>query len=1058
MAAPALVRPRVAAEQPRDWEPAARRVLHGAGGYLRVLGAPGAGKTSLLAETAAARIAAGTDPARILLLTTGRRAANAVRAQITRLRTDEGARTIREPLVRTVHSYAFALLRTQASLHGAAPPRLLSGPEQDAVVRELLAGDLELGAAAWPPSLRPALGLPGFAAELRDLLMRSAERGLGPEDLILLGERQERAEWCAAGRFWRQYEQVTALHGESSGVRPTGPALDAAELVSHALLALESDADLLATERQRVRHLLVDDAQHLDPLQFRLVRALGTGAAEFVLAGDPDQAVFSFRGADPQLLTEADPDGRHTVVLGAQHRMASAVAEVAGTLAAGLPGAGASRIEPAAPVDPTERRGSVRVHVLPTAAAEASWLADQLRRAHLLDEVPWSQMAVLVRSAARSFPVLQRALRAAGVPVSVASDALPLAKQPAVRPLLNLLRCAAEPAVLDAEYAAELISSPLGGADPLALRKLRRGLHRIELASGGQRGSDELLVHALVDNDLLIAMDSAEVAPLRRVAELLATARRLIAEGVGIEQVLWEVWQQSGLERQWLRQADRGGELGARADRELDAVVALFEAAGRYVDRLPRGSIAGFAEYLSAQEIAGDSLAPAAPTSGAVALLTAHAAAGREWTVVAVPGVQEGSWPDLRLRGSLLGVEQLLDVLSGLRKEERVSATAPLLAEERRLLLLAASRARDRLLLSAVRGQDEQPSRFLADLVGHDARDEPALRAPEPGRGLVLPELIGELRAVVCAADGSPERRQLAAHQLAKLARAGVPGAHPDHWYALPEISTEQPLAGKEDTVSVSPSTVDVLNRCPLRWLIERHGGHDPAELPAVTGTLVHSLAQAMAEGADEQQLASALDQAWQSVDAGAPWFSRRERARVEGMLRALRSWLALSRRELREIATEQDFRAELPGATEPNVVVRGRVDRLERDGKGRPVVVDLKTAKTPISKADANEHPQLAAYQLAVALGGFEHLGLASDPGGAQLVFVSKQDARTGAAERQQLALDDEAIKKWIEVVHAVGKASLGPEYQAVENADCARCPARFSCPAQPSGRQVPG
>ncbi|KAA2263804.1 ATP-dependent helicase [Solihabitans fulvus] len=1088
--APLLVR-RSAETRPRTrWEPAARRVLDGAGGFLRVLGGPGTGKTTLLAEVAAERVLrGGVDPENLLVLTASRRAAVALRAQITRLLTTAveteqgGLRTVREPLVRTVHSYAFAVLRAQSVLHDEPPPRLLAGPEQDVMVRDLLEGDIELGAGNWPERLRPALGLPGFAAELRDLLLRAFERGLGPEDLVRLGEEHGRDEWIAAGRFGRQYEEVTLLAG-SEAAESFAPALDAAELVSTALLAFDTDDDLLATERARVRHLLVDDAQHLDPQQFALVRRLGGAASEFLLAGDPDQAVFSFRGADPRLLAQADDDGDNTVVLTEGHRMAPEVWAAVRRLAARLPGSSPARTQLAGPPaggpaaapsgnghgassagdngngDGTapEQRGSVQVRLLASAAQEASWVADQLRRAHLIDGVPWADMAVLVRSTVQSLPVLQRALLAAGVPVAIHADELPLAKQPAVRPFLALLRAAAVPGSLDEDTAAMLLASPLGGADPLALRRLRRGLRRLELAGGGDRGSGELLVEVVESADRLAALEDLEAAPARRIAGLLGAARKAVADGLSVEQALWELWESSRLEARWAAQASRGGTSGAQADRDLDAVVGLFEAAAKYTDRLPGSSVAGFADYLAAQQIVGDSLAPAAPTGEAVAVLTAHAAAGREWTLVAVPSVQEGSWPDLRLRGSILGVERMVDVLAGLDPASTVSATAPLLAEERRLLLVAASRARRTLLVSAVRGDDEQPSRFLDEL--DDATSDP--EAPPrptftPERGLVLAELVGELRRVACDEDEGPERRQRAATQLARLAAAGVPGAHPSVWYGLPMPSGNSPLWTEEQRVSVSPSTIEVLSKCPLRWLVERHGGQDPAELASITGTLVHALAQAAASGADDAELRAKLDEAWAAVDAGAPWFSRRERQRVERMLDAFIAWYARSREQLTQIDVERELSVEV-AKTEggPWLRVRGRVDRLEVDAEGRPVVVDIKTGRNPVTKDEATAHPQLAVYQLATLLGAFVDLGLGTEPGGARLLYVSKEDKKTGAAERVQAPLDQETARTWLGVVQDAASACVGPEYTAQENSDCSRCPARTSCPIHPSGRQL--
>jgi RecB family exonuclease len=589
---------------------------------------------------------------------------------------------------------------------------------------------------------------------------------------------------------------------------------------------------------------------------------------------------------------------------------------------------------------------------------------------------------------------------------------------------------------------------------------MRRGLRRLELAGGGERSSDELLLQVLRENDPLVGLAEAEAAPIRRVAGLLAAARRSIQRGTGVEQVLWELWQGSGLQERLLRLAGRGGSLGAQADRDLDAVVALFHAAGRYVDRLPKASVAGFTDYLTSQHIAGDSLAPVAARGEGVCLLTAHGATGREWTVVAVAGAQEGSWPDLRLRGSLLGVERLVDLLSGV-DVDKVSAIAPLLAEERRLFYVAASRARHTLLVSAVSGEDEQSSRFIDDLESHADESTPDPRIKPAERSLVLADLVGALRAAVCDDATDQHRRGLAARQLARLAAAGVPGAHPDTWYGVADASTAEPLYSAGDIVKISPSTVDVLAKCPLRWLIEKHGGSDPSQLAAVTGTLVHGLAQAAADGADDEQLRKALDDAWARVDAGAPWFSRRERRRVEQMVRNFLAWLAQSRAELTQEGVEHDIEVDLPaGEDEVRVRLKGRVDRLETDGDGRPVIVDLKTGKTPVSAADAELHPQLAAYQLAVLLGAFDNTAQrrGREPGGAKLVYVAKSHNKTGATQRDQPPLDEESGRQWLDLVRSVAESASGPVYEATENADCDRCPARTSCPLRPEGRQVTG
>jgi superfamily I DNA/RNA helicase len=255
------------------WGPEARAVLNpDVRGVVRVLGGPGTGKSSLLVDTAAARIAAGADPESVLLLTgSGRIGAQARSALTTRLLGSQDAGTcravIREPLVRSVHSYAFAVLRLAAQRSGGPPPRLVTSAEQDAIIADLLAGEMADGADGWPAALRAALGTAGFAAELRELLTRCAERGIDPQELARVGRLSNRPEWVAAGRFARNYEQVMLLRAAVGTAAPqaTTPAVGAAELVGAALEAFAADPELLADQRARINVLLVDDAQQLDP-------------------------------------------------------------------------------------------------------------------------------------------------------------------------------------------------------------------------------------------------------------------------------------------------------------------------------------------------------------------------------------------------------------------------------------------------------------------------------------------------------------------------------------------------------------------------------------------------------------------------------------------------------------------------------------------------------------------------------------------------------------------------------------------------------------------------
>jgi superfamily I DNA/RNA helicase/RecB family exonuclease len=1210
------------------------------------MGGPGTGKTALLVDLVIARIVDGADPASVLVLTHTKHAAAALRDAIThQLGPAAGGipGASREPMVRTLHSYAFSVLRRHADLHGNPPPRLLTGAEQDAVLREMLRGDLadiEAGAGGlWPPRLQPALALGGFAEQLRDLMLRATERGLGPEDLMALGREHDNDAWVAAGRFFQRYEQASMLRWSVGVAAPeaTAPALDAAELVGAALDALAGDRNLLAAERDRIRYLLVDDAQHLDPQAATLVRAIGSGSASTVVTGDPDQAVFTFRGADSHFLTDLDTVAQRRIILRHNHRSGAPIRLANARIAARLPGSARHRVLPGQENEPPEPMGqpvagqdpgpegdvglfahagpnaapdlrpvpqdllpddepppddewmppadlspadesSVRVRVLSTPAKEAALIADHLRRAHLTDGVPWSAMAVIVRSVPLSLAPLRRALLAAGVPVRRPAVAEPLARRRGAAWMVLALRVLlagdssrpgsrrAIDAMFSADDAMELLSGPLGGADQIALRRLRRGVRRsvLDLERTGalaepfvddtdqfllwdqaapapdiaepapdpvdddwlpppdpqdplrpepepdwdvaERLPDDIdlldaenppaahtvvetvrpeqpavplidqssaevlrdLIVGIGEQRLLDGLTEVEAAPLRRVLRAVAKAKQTQARGQGLEDVLWTLWTNSRLERRWFRQSRRGGASGMQADRDLDAAVELFDAAATYVDRLPKASIDGFVEYLLHQQLAQQGR-PLTAEGEAVTLLSAHAAAGREWDVVAVAAVQEGIWPNPRSRGTLLHTEDLVDLVAGVDPSATVSRAAPILAEERRLLLVACSRARRSLLVTAVESaagdQDLVPSRFLTELVGDDDSGEPgALPVADPGRALVMHALVAELRGVVCDPGGDPERRDRAARQLARLADAGVPGTDPGDWYGTAELSSQRELWDDDDSpIGLSPSTVELLRTCPLRWALERHGGTDGDNPHAVKGNLVHTLVQALAGDVPEAQVRAALDQAWKTVDPAEGWHSRQELRRTETMLETFLAWVRTTRGELTQAGVEVPVDCVLPARTEGAraVRIRGRIDRLERDAQGRFVIVDVKTGKTPVSEKAVADHAQLATYQVAAAHGALDEdesdePAPVVEPGGARLVYVAKPNRKTGAAERTQSALDGEGLEQWRTTIHDAADATRGPGYLAVRNDGCRHCPVAGSCPVQDTGRQV--
>jgi RecB family exonuclease len=629
--------------------------------------------------------------------------------------------------------------------------------------------------------------------------------------------------------------------------------------------------------------------------------------------------------------------------------------------------------------------------------------------------------------------------------------------------------------ILDEGTAVDLLHSAFGGADPFQERRLRQGLR----AAHGTRPSGELLVEALREPGMLAMVEQRWARSARAIASLLATAKAVAARPTATaEDVLWEVWRASGLADRWAAASARGGRRGATADRDLDAVLVLFDAAARFTDRLPGARIELFLDHLLDQQLPTDTLAPTADRGEAVRMMTAHAAKGLEWDVVVVAGVQEGVWPDLRLRGSVLGSERLVDVAAGRAappgQASAAAQVAALLDEERRLFYVAITRARHSLLVTAVdpsstgSGGDEQPSRFLSELGTAEAAAAPdedivSVASSVPvgilQRPLTLPALVAELRTAIGDLAEPVGVRRAAAAELARLAAAGVPGADPDEWWGLRELSDERDLVPAGELVRVSPSTVEGALRCGLRWLLERHGGSDPPTAKQGIGNLVHAAAMLVGDVVDgpidEDAVRSYVAQRFDQIELPARWLGQRERDRAGKMVDKLLSWLGGNPRE--QVAVEKDFEVRLPpdaNSAERAVQVRGRVDRLERDAKGRLVVVDLKTGASAPSLDDAAEHPQLAAYQVAVEAGGF---GPGEISGGAEIVAVGTGHAT--AAVRVQPPLSESDDPSWAEaLVRDAAAAMAASTFRAVINDSCPYCAVNTSCPLSGKGRQVTG
>lgn len=929
-------------------------------------GIPGTGKTHHLTERALRYLTDGNDPARLLILAPTRTAATRMRDTIAAA----SDRSLSVAPTRAWAAYAFDLLKraqTRGLLTGVEGNlKLLSGPEQDVIIGELLANHAE-GIApgpAWPDTLREALPTRGFRHEIRDFFDRMAEYDLTAEDVQALARDYNRPVWAALAQLHTEYRAVRALRAKN--------AYDPAVLINDACRLLLRNPEFLAEERRRYDLILIDDVQELSPSTYRLLRLITAeeppadaaalaaerpdvfaAAPEVIMTYSDEAVVQGFRGARPDLVRTLPESFPHLAerTLTTSYRLPALMMPLLADIRRRLPRY--SRYVPAAEtekqngqkppatfgrinttpadealtwgaadepllhlgadgkiLDPAHYRtapAGVYKYALASAQDEANLLAQLLLEDRIYGNRPYRESAIIVRNGA-DVARIRRVLSASGIPSRTSAALVPVRDEPAVRPFLDALSLlvyarkhgekALNPAVTGAGYEAlspddaeeimrkslddviaeenrsnplngansaiTLLTSRLGGASSMDVRRLRQQLRSVELQTGGHRPSDDLLLGALLHPETLPAEGVGRA--VHRIAAVLSAGRKALARPDSTStEVLWALWEASGLEKTWVAQTRGAGPETDAAHRNLDAMIGLFEAASRFDEQMRGAGAEQFLDFIDAQDLPMDTLAARGVRQDAVEILTPALAAGQSWRTVYVCGLQEGSWPNTTVRGSLLGTGDLVDICDArMRRPAPANPATPAEGEpvpparirsypervrdtrhdELRMFAVAATRASTRLVLTAVRNEDEAPGEFFDFVVPTDAEnDSPEVPITRVRRPATLRSLVAELRRTLVEdaltamsaedaelknAAGSPGleahvpdasapeapdtaedaqnpeaalnpeaaafRFDAASRTLARLARVQAPGASPEQWWGLLPLSSTEPF------------------------------------------------------------------------------------------------------------------------------------------------------------------------------------------------------------------------------------------------------------------------
>ena len=952
-----------------------------------VYGVPGSGKTTALKSLVMKRLRSDLKPEQLLVISANRESATKLRDELAL----EYQGATPGPLARTLASFAFNILREKSLALGFNPPELITGSEQDQIISELIQEFLKTAMPEnWPKHLRrQVMELRGFRAELRELITVCLEHEIAPNELVALAEAHSKHEWAAAARFFEGY--LKRLREPANDNRH-----DPSTLLTVVVKQLQTeDWPVLASD---LKLIVVDDAQELTPAASALVKVLVTKGANLVLIGDPDATTMGFRSANPQSmkeLTEAVAANFETINLdaGVESRHSDLTAVLAKT---------AHRISPEragtqrAALGATDQEIGDRVEgrVFDQETSELAWLSHRLRELHLQEDIPWSEIAVI----ARSRTVLEKwaaALASESVPAVILGSQTSFKDEFATGRLLQLAKFCLEPTELNRAVILELLNNPFTGLDTLSIRRIQRRLRQLELDAGGDRTSEELLVELFEKPEVARELYGEEGKRVKIFLKVLAKTRELAeTEGSTSEEVLWSLWSSSPMASYWQDLSSGIGEVALQAGRNLDSLVALFSAANQYAERHPEAGPAEFINEQLERDIPQDTLALVSREDQKVTLATSTSLIGRRFKVIAIPGLTEGVWPNLKPRSSLLGAIALDSVLSGKSPDE--SRTE--IVDELRLLYKAVGAASERLIITAVDGDETQLSQFVRLILGRIPETEIYAEPRFTLRGLV-----GNLRRKLVTTTSETERLE-AAYGLARLAVEKQPGAHPDQWAGILKLDSPEalvPLADDETgKVWIFPSQLDNFIKCPLHWFMQAHGGSEKT-FEANFGTLLHKVLEET-KSIGYEELWRGVESKWHTLPFEAAWVEKKEMRKARKMVERLSNYLAGQKAAGFElVGSEVKIDFDLGRAR-----IKGRIDRIEQDANGKVLVVDLKSG---VTAPDAKENPQLGLYQIAYLQKGLE--GLSELDGkllGASLVWVGENHDTTQAKIKVQESLSE--------------------------------------------------
>jgi DNA helicase-2/ATP-dependent DNA helicase PcrA len=888
--------------EPDDCQREAIEHMHGP---LLIIAGAGTGKTTVLTRRITQVVREGhARPDEILALTYTDNAAAEMRD---RMRSELGSQA-KDLHLATFHAYCNELLARNGKQFG-----VLDDYDLWIFLRKRLR-ELNLKHFIIPANVGK------FLRDLLDFMRRCQDELVGPERYAHYVDQVERGE-LPIPRVGKSKEAVALTDEEVLGrCREISRVFIQIEgllgeknlgtfghMITRAHDLLRDDAALVVREREHARFILVDEFQDANLAQVKLLQNLAGDEQNVFAVGDPDQAIYRFRGASSaafSLFQHSFP-GAGVVALARNRRSTTPILKVAHALISKNPdfvsrGADSAHFR-RAPLTSARAEDAARAgKTLPSVPVEAvvlgskdrdlecSDVATMLRQRRRESRCAWKDLAVLYRQHLHRDELVAE-LTQQNIPFSI--ENMDVTDTPEARDLFACL--GAIVSVVDDASLFRVSALPQFTIDPEQLRAGIRALPR-EQKTGG--------VAAVLET---ISGGTAVLHALQQVRdEIIRTNAK---SGAAVEIVV----RKFGFDRTSL------------------VLIAILDFIRKWEGKpiTGGGKISELLEYLDYFREAGGAIPMSSPEVDAVRLMTAHTAKGLEFDHVAILRANSPSFPAAYKESLVEFPRELRDCESTVPEDDKILFEQ----EERRLFYVAMTRARDSLTIYAKAGTgktDPTPAGYL--------------------RGLLKdPALHRDLR------QRSPRGFQTDIFAHASPSPVGVAA-----WVGLAPAS--------DLSARLSASAVQTYETCPLQFKLDREW-RIPGDAPAAMqyGGTMHRVLRAYYVSVQQGRAmteASLLDLFRADLAEAKIQDAYQHDLYLQQGIEQLKEFLRLSGRgEMPEVLHTEEFFEVKVGAT----TVAGRIDRIDKLPDGRVVITDYKTGK-PLSQEDADESLQLSIYALA--------------------------------------------------------------------------------------------